>query len=84
MRSAVHDNEIDNALREQQTWDPPPGFAERVVRLSRTSRLEPAPVTFRATLRLLPSFLHALAMDTATALAGATWTIRQYWSLIGR
>jgi hypothetical protein len=80
----VRDNEIDDALRGQPVWEPPPGFARRVVRLSRTSQLDVAPVTLRDALRLLPSFVYALVMDAATTLAGFGWTLRQYWLLLAR
>ena len=69
----MRDNEIDDALRGQPVWEPPPGFARRVVRLSRTSQLDVAPVTLRDALRLLPSFVYALVMDAATTLAGFGW-----------
>ena len=81
---AVRDNEIDDALRGQPVWEPPPGFARRVVRLSRTSQLDVAPVTLRDALRLLPSFVPALVMDAAATLAGFGWTLRQYWLLLAR
>ena len=80
----MRDNEIDDALRGQPVWEPPPGFARRVARLSRTSQPEVAPVALRDAVRLLPSFVHALAMDSATTLAGFGWTLRQYWLLLAR
>ncbi len=82
--SAVRDNEIDDALRGQPVWEPPPGFARRVVRLSRTSRLDVAPVTLRNALRP-PAVVRVRPGDGCRDDArGIRLDAPRYWLLLAR
>jgi hypothetical protein len=77
-------DEIDEALRRTPAWEPPPGFARRVTRLSRSAQLAEPPVRFLAVVRQFPTHAYNLILDASTMLAGFRWMLRQYRLLLAR
>jgi len=74
--------EIEQALRQQPTWQPPPGFARRVARLARVEA--DSPFRLVDALTLIPYLLRDAAMDSAARLSGLGWMLRQYWLLLSQ
>ena len=72
--------DIDEALRQHPTWQPPPGFARRVARIAHTQS-DAAPRLVDA-LILVPYVLRDSIMTFAIRFAGVGWTLRQYWLLL--
>jgi len=73
-------DEIDEALRQQPTWQPPPGFARRVTRLAHVEEDSPAGLADALTIAM--DALRDVPPNAAAMLAGLRWTLRQYWLLI--
>jgi hypothetical protein len=76
----MRSEDIDQALRQQETWEPPPGFAQRVVRLAE-------PIEHAIPGGLLPFLAgtaRSLAMASGARFAGVVWTLRQYRWLLAR
>jgi len=73
-------DEIDEALRQQPTWQPPPGFARRVARLAHVEADSPARLADVLTIAM--DALRDVPPNAAAMLAGLRWTLRQYWLLI--
>jgi hypothetical protein len=71
--------DIDEALRQQPTWQPPPGFARRVARLAHAQA--DAPPRLVDTFMLVPYVPRDAVMSCAVRLAGLGWMLRQYWLL---
>jgi len=72
--------DIDEALRQQPTWQPPAGFARRVARLAHPKA--DTPLHLVDALTLVPDLLRAALMDSLARLVGLGWTLRQYWLLL--
>ena len=73
---------IDEALRRQSTWTPPPGFARKVARLARQqvdTRIRVLDVV-----DVIPHLAGDLARDSVARLAGLRWIVRQYWLLLAQ
>ena len=77
----MRSEQIDEALRRQPAWDPPPDFARRVARTARPLHVE-APIGLRDVLTLAQQALRDALLDSAAVLAGLRWTLRQYWLLL--
>lgn len=74
-------DEIDDALRQESRWDPPRGFARRVVH---AARQDERPITVPGIAAACVGAVRGLLADSATTLAGFAWTLRQYWLLLAR
>jgi hypothetical protein len=74
-------DEIDEALRQQPTWQPPSGFAHRVARMVRPARMD-SPIRLVDVLTIAMDGLRDVPPNAAATLAGLRWTLRQYWLLI--
>jgi len=72
--------DIDEALRQQPTWQPPSGFAPRVARIARGQA--EAPPRLVDALMLVPYVLRDAVMSCAIRIGGLGWMLRQYWLLL--
>ena len=72
---------IDEMLTRAETWEPPDGFALRVIAASRTDvrRHTPIPRSLAGigVARRVRTWLAALVQRPQSAI----WVLRQYWSL---
>ena len=76
-------DEIDEALRRQPTWEPPPKFARRVARMAQPLPID-APVRLFDVLTFAPQTLRDALLNVAATVAGWNWTVRQYWLLLSQ
>jgi len=74
--------DIEDALRRHPTWDPPSGFAHRVVRMARP-QVE-ARLRLLDILALVPQAVRDAVRNSTASLDGLRWTLRQYWLLIAQ
>jgi hypothetical protein len=75
--------QIDEALRQQPTWEPPPSFARRVARMTQPLHVD-APVRLLDVLTFAPQTLRDALLNVAATVAGWKWTVRQYWLLVSQ
>lgn len=73
--------DIDEALRQQPTWQPPLDFARRVARQARPLGGD-APVRPLDVLTFAPQMVRDALRNAAATITGLRWTLRQYWLLI--
>jgi hypothetical protein len=73
---------LDDALTQAPQWEPPSGFALRVVSASREQRAPLAP-TLRRERLLLGRWWRDVAVDAVRSrLERSVWVLRQYVSLM--
>ena len=76
---------IDDALRRDAAWQPPPAFAERVVRAAVTTGAvipEPAPLPYFSLVSRLRESAIRTTESLLLRLEGTIWVVRQYRELI--
>jgi hypothetical protein len=79
----MRSEQIDEALRRQPTWNPPPTFARRVARMAHPLH-EDSPPRLRDLLALGAAAFHDAWLNSGASLAGLRWTLRQYWLLVSQ
>ena len=84
MTTPPNPDPVETMLKRAATWEPPEGFAMRVIAASRADvrRKEPVPrsLAWIGAIRRLRTWLAALASSRQNAM----WVLRQYWSLFKR
>jgi hypothetical protein len=74
----------DDVLRQAPRWEPPAGFALRVVNAARQEPLQEtaARQTRRERLYLAGWWRGALVIAVRKRVEGAVWVVGQYWKLL--
>jgi hypothetical protein len=73
---------VDALLKRAATWEPPDGFAMRVVAASRMDERRHTPVPRSLAGIGATARLRAWMTALATRRQSAIWVLRQYWSLL--
>jgi len=74
--------DLEDALRREPAWDPPPGFARRIAELAQQQ--VDTRVRLLGVLALVPQAVRNGVRNSAASLDGLRWTLRQYWLLIAQ
>jgi hypothetical protein len=74
-------DQIEEALRRQPTWEPPPHFARRVARMAQPLHGD-APLSLLDVLAFAPQMSRDALRNVVATVAGWKWTVRQYWLLV--
>jgi hypothetical protein len=77
----MQSDRMDEALRRQPTWDPPPHFGRRVAALAQL-RAESTRMRASDVPLLVVYAVRGLLLDTAARFSGLRWSLHQRWRLL--